>query len=175
MRIQVVRQIIEDYEIYKIKTMEYCCEKLKKNPMIHLYHNYVENAYCRNCEVPDDFDCKDCQLNEITDDCGRKLAMMIQEKDVCQDPWSNDYSTDYRYFPIDFCPHCGKKIEIEVVGEECVTAEYKSLVEQRNNLYRQIQLTDSKKKEEKLRKELSDITKKMNSMYEDCSWYKTEE
>lgn len=175
MKIEVVKQKVEDNEIYKIKKMEYCCARLKANPLIRLRYEYVENVYCNNCDVPADFDCRNCGLNITTNECGQKIAMMIEEKDTHAEPWENDYTTDYRYYPIEFCPHCGQAIRIEVVKEEDLTDKFKELKKQREVVHKQIRLTDSKKKEEKLNKESMLITKTINEMFENCSWYKNSE
>lgn len=174
MKIEVIKQIVDDTEIYKIKKMEYCCQKLKRNPMIKLFNEYIENAYCHHCNVPDDFDCKDCELQEEADEYGKRLSMMIQEKDTYPEPWEDGYITDYRYYPIQYCPHCGKPIEIEIVKEEDVTDQYRNLIKQRNIIQNKIRSTDSKKKEEELRKESNIIAKKLDTLYEDCSWYSEE-
>lgn len=174
MRIEVIKQIVDDTEIYKIKKMEYCCQKLKRNPMIKLFNEYIENAYCHHCNVPDDFDCKDCELQEEADEYGKRLSMMIQEKDTYPEPWEDGYITDYRYYPIEYCPHCGQPIEIEIIKEEDVTEQYKRLVEQKNAIYKKMKSTDSKKKERELSEEVCLITQKLNNMYEDCAWYMEE-
>lgn len=131
-----------------------------ENPLIKLFNEYIENAYCHNCEVPDIFDCKDCELKEESDEYGKKLAMMIQEKDLRSEQWERDYTTEYRYYPIEYCPHCGERIVIEIVKEEDVTEQYKKLVDQRYMIHKKIQSTDSKKKEKELTIESSRITKK---------------
>ena len=99
---------------------------------------------------------------------------MIQEKDTYPEPWEDGYITDYRYYPIDYCPHCGQPIEIEIIKEEVVTDQYKRLVEQKNAIYKKMKSTDSKKKERELSKEVCLITQKLNNMYEDCAWYMEE-
>lgn len=173
MNIEVVKQTFDEKTIFKIKKMEYCCKKLEKNPMVKLLHAYVETSYCDHCEVPDDGEnhCIGCETFEETDTEGMKLAMMIEETDTHPVPWEDYYDTDYRYYPIEYCPHCGKKIKIEVVKEEDLDSVYNTLMGERENLQAKARRTDSKKKEAILQEELRKVNKKINELCENCGWY----
>ena len=75
-------------------------------------------------------------------------------------------------YPIQFCPHCGEKIEIEVVEEIYVSEEYNQLSKQRDELWKKCQKTDSKKKENELREQVRDLDNKINGFYELSEWSK---
>lgn len=68
-------------------------------------------------------------------------------------------------YPIQFCPHCGKKIEISVVEEINVSDKYNELSKQRNELWKKCQRTDSKKKESELREQVRKLDKQIDSFY----------
>lgn len=174
MRIEVVKQTFDGNTVYKVKKMEYCCKKLEKNPLIRLMHTYVESAYCNHCEVPDDGKdhCTECMVFEETDAGGMKLSMMIEETDTHPVPWEDYYDTDYRYYPIEYCPHCGNKIEIKVVKEENLDSAYNDLIAERENLQIKARRTNSKRKEASLQEKLSNVDKKINELYKNCGEYR---
>ena len=68
-------------------------------------------------------------------------------------------------YPIQFCPHCGEKIEISVVEEIDVSYKYNELSKQRKELWKKCQRTDSKKKEVELREQVRKLDKQIDSFY----------
>ena len=68
-------------------------------------------------------------------------------------------------YPIQFCPHCGERIEISVVDEIDVSDKYNELTEQRKELWKKCQRTDSKKKESELREQVGKLDKQINGLY----------
>ena len=73
-------------------------------------------------------------------------------------------------YPIQFCPHCGEKIEISVVEEIDVSDKYNELTKQREELWKKCQRTDSKKKESELRKQVRKLDDQINDFYELGEW-----
>lgn len=73
-------------------------------------------------------------------------------------------------YPIEFCPHCGEKIEISVVDEIDVSDKYNELTKQREELWKKCQRTDSKKKESELREQVGKLDKQINDFYELGEW-----
>ena len=68
-------------------------------------------------------------------------------------------------YPIQFCPHCGEKIEISVVEEIDVSDKYEELTKQRDELWKKSQRTDSKKEERELRKQVGKLDDQIDSFY----------
>lgn len=79
--------------------------------------------------------------------------------------WGDEYDIDHLY-KINYCPFCGKKIELSVVKEEDVTNEYLSLIKERKRLWDKYNHTDSKKKCDELYTRVHDLDNKIN-------WYHT--
>lgn len=166
MRIEAVKVKVNDGYVFKVTKMDYCCEKIKANPTIGLHAEPSYDVYCQVCDHEADNCCKECTLNE-TDDVGiMRLAMMIEEEYTYPEPWEDSYTTDYRYYPISYCPHCGRKIEIRIVGEEDMNEAYNTLVQKAAEIQKEIRSTDSKRKSEKLEKERREIWRKINNMCE---------
>ena len=69
-------------------------------------------------------------------------------------------------YPISFCPHCGEKITISIVGEEDHTKELDILEAERDKILKQIRRTDSKKKTEELNEQRRMLDKRINYLYE---------
>lgn len=88
------------------------------------------------------------------------LVGIEEEYEIDCDGW-----TDYRHYPIKFCPFCGKPIEISVVDEEDVSEEYKVLCKERDTLWEKVMKTDSKKKEMELRNKVNNLDQKINWYY----------
>ncbi len=122
MKVELIKQFLGDMFSYKIKTMDWCCEDLEKNPVINL----------------------------VIDDEEVPIMGLEEEYELDSEGW-----TDLLYYPIKFCPFCGKPIEIAIAGEEDVSEEYKALQDERERLWKKIVNTDSKKKELELRKEVN--------------------
>ena len=68
-------------------------------------------------------------------------------------------------YPIQFCPHCGEKIEISVADEIDVSDKYNELSKQREELWKKCQRTDSKKKEAELREQVRKLDNQINGFY----------
>ena len=73
-------------------------------------------------------------------------------------------------YPIQFCPHCGEKIEILVVDEIDVSDKYNELYKQREDLWQRCQRTDSKKEESELRKQVRKLDDQIDGFYELDEW-----
>lgn len=78
-----------------------------------------------------------------------------------------------RYYPLNFCPFCGEKIETEIVREEDVTAECERLERERQILWKGSQVTDSKSKETDLRRKVQELDDKI-AYYNELREYEEE-
>lgn len=83
--------------------------------------------------------------------------------------WGDEFEQTDNY-PIQFCPHCGEKIEISVVEEIDVSDKYNELSKQREELWKKCQRTDSKKKESELREQAIKLDNQINDSYELDEW-----
>ena len=88
------------------------------------------------------------------------LVGIEEECEIDYDGW-----TDYRHYPIKFCPLCGKPVEVFVVAEKDVSEEYKALCKERDTLWEKVKQTDSKKKEIELRNKVDNLDRKINWYY----------
>ena len=78
--------------------------------------------------------------------------------------WGDEFEQTDNY-PIQFCPHCGEKIEVSVVDEIDVSNKYNELSKQREKLWKKCQRTDSKKRESELREQVRKLDKQIDSFY----------
>lgn len=127
---------------YKYKPFKYCCETIQDN---------------KNIVFTDE----DLVWDEIPRFCTSYTEII--------NSWGDEFENTCNY-PIQFCPHCGEKIEIEVVDEIDVSEKYKELSKQRDELWKKCQKTDSKKETSKLSKQVSDLDVKINEFFELSEW-----
>lgn len=138
MKVELIKQIFNNNRGYKIKSIDWCCDKLKNNPVIDLYDEYCED----NDDVPE---------------------VMIRQTETItsfEDEWEQN-----TYYPIKVCPFCGKSIEIFLIKQEDVSEQYNNLKKQRDELWEKCRKTDSKKKEQELRKQIQEIDEKIEWFY----------
>jgi hypothetical protein len=135
MKIKLVKQRFRDQNGFKIVQKDYCCDRLKKSPVINLYDEYME----------------------VEDDDTPHMA-------ITEYSWEDEYETVY-FHPIRLCPFCGEKIDISIVDEEDVTEQYNKLVNERTQINQKTQTTDSKKKTEILKRKLKELDKEIDRFY----------
>lgn len=166
MKIKAVKQILAKDIIYIISELTYCCDKLKNNPIIYPAYENVEQVFCKECKAPDNEKnhSNNCRLSEETDEDEKQFAMVMEQKREYRDPWEYDSIIDYIFYPIGYCPHCGEKIEIEIIGEKNLTEEYLKLTNLKNELMKKIKRTDSKKRCHELEEEIRAVNKQTDNM-----------
>ena len=149
MKVEIIKQNLGDEVSYKYKPMSFCCEKLARNLVIELVAGEYDDA-----------------------------ENYISEPRFCiadYEEWTEggeDFKQD-NYYPINFCPFCGEKIETEIIREEDVSDEYARLERERDILCKGARVTDSKSKEEDLRKKVRELEDKLN-YYNELRKYKEE-
>lgn len=145
MRIELVKQKFNGSRGYKYKPFQYCCNKLRDSTVINLS--------------------EECTEDEIYDDEYRNIPQItIHESEMVYsygDEWQQDY-----YYPIKFCPFCGEPIEVEVVSTEDKTEYYNRIGEERGNVWKMCQETDSKAEEQILLKRRNELDNLMERLYE---------
>ena len=128
MRIEVVKVKFDDEYSYKYLPFKYCCEKLKHNPNISLNTEYeTQQDFCTNCEFQDKFgeECEICKAITASKYDDNFPSFKMCRTEIIHD-WEDEFEQTY-YLSIEFCPHCGEKIEIVCVKEIDKTEEFKNL------------------------------------------------
>jgi len=146
MNIELIRQTFDCYDGYKYKPFEWCCEKLKNNPIINLVCEYTDE--CEDTITP---------------------SISIRFTESFYD-WGDEYEEE-TYYKLTHCPFCGEPIVINVIGEEDVTEKYVELHKERDKMWKKYTRTDSKKKEAELRKVVYELDDKVN-YFHNLSEYK---
>lgn len=151
MEIELIKLKINDTHSYKYKPFTYCCDEIQKDKTIV-------------------FTCED--INDIGgeyEDDGVCVPQFCTSYTETVGSWGDEWEQTDNY-PIQFCPHCGEKIEISVVEEIDVSDKYNELTKQREELWKKCQRTDSKKKESELRKQVRKLDDQINDFYELGEW-----
>lgn len=139
MRVELIKQLFDGQTGYKISDMSWCCDKLKENPTIDLFH----------------------ELDNSDSGTYKELvpSIMIHDSESANS-WGDEWQDDC-YYRINYCPFCGELIEIVVVDEEDVSEEYVGCVKQRTLLWDKYNKEDSKRKSENLRRKVEELDKKI--------------
>lgn len=157
MKIELIKIKFNDTCAYKYKPFKYCCEAIQNNKNI---------IFTGEDLVFDEvFGLDPSDYNEST------IPQFCTSYTETFNSWGDEFENTDNY-PIQFCPHCGEKIEIEVVDEIDVSEEYNQLSKQRDELWKKCQKTDSKKKENELREQVRDLDNKINGFYTLSEWSK---
>lgn len=149
MKIELIKLKFNDTCAYKHKSFTYCCDEIYQNDCI-----IFTNEDLSPLKHIDDG-------NFIPQFCTSHTEVITSY----EEEWEH---TDN--YPIQFCPHCGEKIEISVVEEIDVSDKYNELTKQRGELWKKCQRTDSKKKESELRKQVRKLDDQINDFYELDEW-----
>lgn len=146
MKIELIRLKFNDTHSYKYKPFTHCCDEIQNDKaVIFTGEDLVHSDDCWDDErcIP------------------RFCTSYTEVITSYEDEWEQIDN-----YPIQFCPHCGKKIEIEVVDEIDVSEKYNELSKQRKELWKKCQETDSKKKEFELREQVRKLDNQINDFYE---------
>lgn len=141
MKIELVKQKFDGYQAYKFMPIQFCCEDMKENPLIDLFHEQAHN--CHNDDTP--------------------YVMMCKSEVIAE--WGEEWEKE-TYYKIDYCPFCGEPIEVYVLWEEDVSDTYFNLCKQRDETWREYNSTDSKSLSSELYKKVHELDKQMNWYYE---------
>lgn len=134
MKIELIKLKFNDTHSYKYKLFTHCCDEIQNDKAIIFTGEDLVHS-------------DDCWGDEryIPRFCTSHTEVITSY----EDEWEQ---TDN--YPIQFCPHCGEKIEISVVDEIDMSDKYDELTKQREELWKKCQRTDSKKEEHELRKQV---------------------
>ena len=150
MKIDLIKLKFNDTYSYKYKPFTYCCDEIQSNKaIVFTDEDLIHSDDCWDDEI------------YIPQFCTSHTEIITSY----EDEWEQ---TDN--YQIQFCPHCGEKIEISVVDEIDVSDKYKELLKQREDLLKRCQRTDSKKEERELRKQVRKLDEQINDFYELSEW-----
>ena len=149
MKIELIRLKFNDTHSYKYKPFKYCCDEIQNNKAI-VFTN------------------EDLSPLKYIDD-GISIPHFCTSHTEVITSYEDEWEQTDNY-PIQFCPHCGERIEISVVDEIDVSDKYNELTEQRKELWKKCQRTDSKKEEHELRKQVRKLDNQINGFYELDEW-----
>lgn len=151
MRVELVKQSFDCFGYpdcgFKYMPFEYCCDKLKNNPLIDLISDEYDYS-----EVP---------------------SFNIVHKETIND-WEDTYENE-TFYRIDYCPFCGEQFDIRVVGEEDVSEVIAKLDKEREAVWKKYcRSNNSYKKKEEINKSLRELDDKINHFHNlaeyDESW-----
>lgn len=151
MKIELIRLKFDDTHSYKYKPFQYCCNEIQNDKAIIFTGEDINDIG-----------------GEYKDE-GVSIPHFCTSHTETFNSWGDEYEQTDNY-PIQFCPHCGEKIEISVVDEIDVSDKYKELSKQRDELWEKCQRTDSKKEESELRNKVRKLDDQINDFYELCEW-----
>ena len=144
MKIELIKLKFNDTYSYKHKPFQYCCDEIHQNDCIIFTNEDLSPLKHIN------------DGNFIPQFCTSHTEVITSYEEECE-------HTDN--YPIQFCPHCGEKIEISVVEEIDVSDKYNELSKQRDELWKKCQRTDSKKEEFELMEQVGKLDKQIDSFY----------
>lgn len=147
MKIELIRLKFDDTYSYKYKPFKHCCDEIQKDKTIVFTGE---------------------DINDIGGECIYIPQFCTSYTEIFNS-WGDEFEQTDNY-PIQFCPHCGEKIEISVVDEIDVSDKYNELSKQRKELWKKCQRTDSKKKESELSEQVRKLDDQINDFYELGEW-----
>lgn len=146
MKIELIKLKFNDTHSYKYKPFIHCCDEIQHDKAIIF---------------------TDDDINDIGgeyEDDGRYIPQFCTSYTEVITSYEDEWEQTDNY-PIQFCPHCGEKIEIEVVDEIDISEKYDELTKQRKDLWEKCQRTDSKKEESELREQVRKLDDQINDFY----------
>lgn len=150
MKIELIKLKFNDTCAYKHKPFTYCCDEIQNDKAIVF--------------TGEDLVCNDTFGLLVRDSDDNIIPQFCNSYTETFSSWGDEYEQTDNY-PIQFCPHCGEKIEISVVDEIDVSDKYNELSKQREDLWKKCQRTDSKKKEAELIEQVRKLDNQINSFY----------
>lgn len=152
MKIELIRCKFNGTISYKYMPFDYCCDKLKGNPCIL-------------------FTDDDLVSGTIDKEGKKSYGYLPQFCTTCLEADDDGWEQAYNY-PIQVCPHCGQKIEINVVGDSDLSEKYDELSKLRESLWKECRETDSKKREAELKEKVRDLDNEIEDFYLLGEWNK---
>lgn len=146
MKIDLIRLKFNGMTSYKYKPFKYCCDEIQNNKCIEFTNEDVVEP-----------------IGDV-DNNGYYIPQFCTANTEIISSWDDELERTDNY-PIQFCPHCGEKIEINVIDEIDVSEKFKKLSIQHDKLQKKCNKTDSKKKESEMLNQFYELDKQVTSYY----------
>lgn len=150
MKIELIKLKFNDTRSYKYKPFKHCCKAIQNDKAIV-------------------FACEDLVHLDTCWEDERYIPRFCTSHTEVITSYEDEFEQTGNY-PIEFCPHCGEKIDISVVDEIDVSDKYNELTKQRKELWKKCQRTDSKKEATELREKVMKLDDQINDFYELNEW-----
>lgn len=143
MKIDLVKIKLSQSDKYKYKPFKWCCEEMKNNP-VTLFTD-EDLVAVNGFDYPN------------------HPHMCLNYVEIIQ-----DYDDEYEYiqnYPIQYCPWCGEKIEVDVVNELDMTIKEREVMNKLEKLHEKINKSDSIKERTRLSGEEELLRNEVDKMY----------
>jgi hypothetical protein len=150
MNIKLIKINFKGTFAYNYLPFEYCCNEIRENESIEFTDRNFEYTIDGSDE-----------LYPIPQFCINHNYI----EGTYMDTWLE--TTNY---PIRYCPHCGEKIEVEVVDEVDLSSKYLEVENKRESLIKAANKTDSKKRDKELTEQIRELDQKINWFYQLSEW-----
>ena len=117
MKIELIKLKFNDTHSYKYKPFQYCCDEIQNDKAIVF--------------TGEDLVCNDIFGLVVRDSDDTIIPQFCTSYTETFNSCGDEYEQTDNY-SIQFCPHCGEKIEISVVDEIDVSDKYAELTKQRD-------------------------------------------
>nr|WP_270249161.1 hypothetical protein [Coprococcus catus] len=151
MKIDLIKLKFNGMTSYKYKPFKYCCDEIQNNKCIEFTNEDVVKP-----------------VGDV-DDNGYYIPQFCTANTEIIGSWDDEFERTDNY-PIQFCPHCGEKIEINVVNEVDVSEKFKKLSMQCDELWKKCNKTNSNKREIELLNQFFKLNKQVNEYYRLNEW-----
>lgn len=150
MRIELIRYKFNGTNAYKYRPIRYCCKKMRTQEyMLFTNEDIIESEQTDDYEYEGNY----CPVPRF-----------CLTKELSETSWEDTFDWTENC-PIQYCPFCGEKIEISVVGEKDVDEEYKILQQERIRYVKESYRTDSRNKSMELSRKIRQIDNQINAFY----------
>lgn len=144
MKIELIKYKFDDTQSFKYKPYQFCCEKIKQAHGIVFTNQNIVGA----TQEPDDENYNFPQF-----------CINVAEE------WDEDWGMLINNYPIQYCPYCGEKININLVEELDVDDEFQQLSETCRNIKSLIRKAKNKEEQYKITDLYFKTEEQLNSYY----------
>lgn len=150
MEIELIRLKFNNTYSYKYKPFKYCCDKFQNDKaIIFTNKDFVYDNIFRELVI------RDLDNIIVPQFCNSEIV----------DSWS-----DVDNYPIQFCPHCGERIDTHVINEIDASNKYKKLSKEYDELRKKYQKTNNIKEKNDLREQITKLDKLISNFYKLDEW-----
>ena len=147
MKIELIKLINNEFYGCKYKPWDCCCSDFKNN----------KNFVLANSDLVDE--------DKYMDEDGYIMPRVCISHKETWTEFDEEFER-YENFPIEFCPHCGEKIEIEIVDEIDISDKMNNIKKSIYELQDKLYSTCDKKEKLKIREQMKEIDNQIEDLYE---------